>query len=71
MAPYKTPEWCARARRNWLKTQECDLCGYRGPALAVVKNADAPPLKWTLKGPSHHQINVVCTDAGAASAGRR
>lgn len=41
------------------------LCGYRGVALAVVRIADSPPLKWTLKGPSHHQLDVVCSDAVA------
>lgn len=65
MPPYKTPEWCARARREWLKDQSCILCGHRGPALSVVRVADSPPLGWTLKGPSHHQINVVCSDGGS------
>jgi hypothetical protein len=64
MPPYKTPEWIARARRNWLKGQACSQCGHRGKGLIIVKVKDAPPLRWGLKGPSHYQFNVVCRDAG-------
>ena len=63
MPPAK-PKSPSRARRNWLKTQECAQCGYRGNGLTVIAHGDALPLKWTLKGPSHHLLNVVCVDAG-------
>jgi hypothetical protein len=71
MPSYKTPEWIARARRNWLKGQACGQCGHRGRAgLVVIKYGDAPPLKWTLKGPSHRLFNVVCRDVGDCSRRR-
>ncbi|KKL17025.1 hypothetical protein LCGC14_2489640, partial [marine sediment metagenome] len=61
MPPLKSP---SRARRNWFKTQECAQCGHRGSGLTAIQHGNAPPLKWTLKGPSHHLLSVVCKDAG-------
>jgi len=61
MPPLKSP---SRARRNWFKTQECAQCGHRGSGLTAIQHGNAPPLKWTLKGPSHHRLSVACKDAG-------
>ncbi|KKM65077.1 hypothetical protein LCGC14_1495010, partial [marine sediment metagenome] len=35
-----------------------------GNLLTVIRHRDAPPLRWTLGGPSHPLLNVVCRDAG-------